>query len=92
MTVPTNSEDAHSEESRSDEAASPSPSRPLTRRRGLVIGAVVAVGLGVGTLVAAFPYLAIPIGTGAAVVGAVAPLVSRVGRGAPSSGEGVSEP
>lgn len=64
----------------------------LPRRRGLLIGGVVAVGLGVVALVLAFPRLAAPIGTAAGVVAVLVPLIHRVGRGESSGGETAGKP
>ncbi|MGV9882496.1 hypothetical protein [Streptomyces sp. NPDC003006] len=101
MTVPTNAESAHFRKSCQPCSAEPVPLVPLVprvraavlpRRRGLLIGGVVAVGFGVVALVLAFPRLAAPIGTAAGVVAVLVPLIHRVGRGESSDRETAGKP
>ncbi|MGA4849929.1 hypothetical protein ACOBQB_28190 [Streptomyces sp. G5(2025)] len=94
MTVPTNAEGVHFRKSCTAEPALPLRGAEPTRRRergrergrGLLIGGVVAVGLGVVALVLAFPRLAAPIGTAAGVVAVLVPLLHRAGQGESSGG------
>ncbi|GAA2967068.1 hypothetical protein GCM10020227_38710 [Streptomyces flavovirens] len=95
MTVPTNPERLHPPTLATETEAAgvpPSPRLTFLRRRRLLIASASALGVGVVALVLVFPGLAAPIGTATGVVGAVVPLMHRVGRNNALSEDSADEP
>ena len=91
MTVPTNPESPHSQVgvSRKGDGAKRSE---RTRRQGLLVIGVAAVGITVVALVLVFPRLAAPLGTSAGVVAVLVPLIQMLRRGGTSGGGPAGEP
>ena len=80
MTVPTGREPSSSEEGhQAGKPAVQPPQAASFRRRRVLLGGLCGLGLAVVLLVVFMPVLAAPVGTAAAVVAVVTPLIHRDG-------------